>query len=635
MPISPASRLRSLGLWALACLCLPAASTQAQNGQWVVTYSIGGVQQVSSSVGPLAGSVAGAAALVFAADASGTLVDGPARLVSLGMNWGTTVLFGPTFIQVTGAVQASNASGTLATSSLTWSTDPLWVSSGLIFCSEAFPNTNCLLVGLPPGGGLIPVGSAGPNPLGVFAFGTGEPQTGPSVFTVTISSTFNGWPQTWNLIGTEISRGFDADLDDVPDTEDNCLGLANADQRDTDGDGFGNPCDNCPFHSNADQWDLDGDGRGEACDPCSTSGGIPLCGEFMISTPGGTLPFAFSLADISPRPGFLYVEARPGSLPSAPTVDLTCTGAGSSGAICEDATTVGFDTAGFIDDGLTDPIGSQCPFKKSDFASASCTLDVTAQTGETGSFSLWVDSAPNPLTADPIALQTGGLSGNLELNTYTFISEPATSFRWLFDGTGGPDFGLCGPNPMSIPVAMTVDYTPAAGPGWDCCTFDYIGQDGQPSEVGQVEVALSIDPNSPTPDPDGDGFLSPCDNCSGEGIASPPDHFNPTQADFDDDRVGDVCDNCPFVSNPLQDNGDAVPAGDACQCPDLDADLLLNLRDVVLATRFHDGQPLPASVLGTRCMLGEGYDFCSMTGILGVREALADPTLPLLNNCPP
>ncbi|MEO0973632.1 MAG: GC-type dockerin domain-anchored protein, partial [Pseudomonadota bacterium] len=35
----------------------------------------------------------------------------------------------------------------------------------------------------------------------------------------------------------------DADSDGIPDAEDNCTLVANADQRDTDGDGFGNICD--------------------------------------------------------------------------------------------------------------------------------------------------------------------------------------------------------------------------------------------------------------------------------------------------------------------------------------------------------------------------------------------------------
>jgi hypothetical protein len=76
----------------------------------------------------------------------------------------------------------------------------------------------------------------------------------------------------------------DADGDGIPDSlvchgrcnggntalcSDNCPGVANADQKDSDGDGVGDACDNCPFVVNADQKDSDGDGIGDACDNCA------------------------------------------------------------------------------------------------------------------------------------------------------------------------------------------------------------------------------------------------------------------------------------------------------------------------------------------------------------------------------
>jgi len=75
----------------------------------------------------------------------------------------------------------------------------------------------------------------------------------------------------------------DADLDGVMDSEDNCLGVPNPQQLDTDSDGIGDACDpdldgdqvantsdNCPTVYNFDQIDSDGDGYGDACVPPGT-----------------------------------------------------------------------------------------------------------------------------------------------------------------------------------------------------------------------------------------------------------------------------------------------------------------------------------------------------------------------------
>ncbi len=103
-----------------------------------------------------------------------------------------------------------------------------------------------------------------------------------------------------------VSKETDKDGDGVPDAEDNCVDVFNpfrpidgADQADADKDGIGDACDicpedaeqkcvrtsggdldgdgvpngvdNCPDVANADQKDSDGDARGDACDACAVA----------------------------------------------------------------------------------------------------------------------------------------------------------------------------------------------------------------------------------------------------------------------------------------------------------------------------------------------------------------------------
>lgn len=70
----------------------------------------------------------------------------------------------------------------------------------------------------------------------------------------------------------------DSDGDTIPDLTDNCVTVANPDQKDSDDNGRGDACedydrdgivnakDNCPNIPNLDQIDTDADGIGDACD---------------------------------------------------------------------------------------------------------------------------------------------------------------------------------------------------------------------------------------------------------------------------------------------------------------------------------------------------------------------------------
>lgn len=72
-------------------------------------------------------------------------------------------------------------------------------------------------------------------------------------------------------------------------------------------------------------------------------------------------------------------------------------------------------------------------------------------------------------------------------------------------------------------------------------------------------------------DSDSDGILNNCDNC--------PAISNSLQDDSDADGIGDACDNCPTVSNSDQADCDADGTGDACDTDD-DNDGVLDGSDV-------------------------------------------------------
>ncbi len=93
----------------------------------------------------------------------------------------------------------------------------------------------------------------------------------------------------------------DSDADGVPDERDNCVSLANTDQRDYDGNGRGDMCDDfdrdgvlnskdsCPDAPNRDQRDTDGDGAGDVCDDLESrfteaNPWIPWAGMLIAAT---------------------------------------------------------------------------------------------------------------------------------------------------------------------------------------------------------------------------------------------------------------------------------------------------------------------------------------------------------------
>lgn len=90
------------------------------------------------------------------------------------------------------------------------------------------------------------------------------------------------------LLGcSDADHFFDCDQDSVYDWfggVDNCYGVFNPTQADTDQDGPGDACDNCPDVSNVDQADGDGDGLGDACDGCPLDPGGDRDGDGLCDS---------------------------------------------------------------------------------------------------------------------------------------------------------------------------------------------------------------------------------------------------------------------------------------------------------------------------------------------------------------
>jgi hypothetical protein len=107
----------------------------------------------------------------------------------------------------------------------------------------------------------------------------------------------------------------DRDGDGIPNSMDNCVGTANSNQSDADGDSAGDECDfdddndevpdasdNCPLAANTGQVDLDGDGAGDACDTDDDNDAVPDATDQCLGTALGNLvdPNGCSIADLCP-----------------------------------------------------------------------------------------------------------------------------------------------------------------------------------------------------------------------------------------------------------------------------------------------------------------------------------------------
>jgi hypothetical protein len=406
----------------------------------------------------------------------------------------------------------------------------------------------------------------------------------------------------------------DADADGYCAVHDNCPVNANKEQIDADGDGIGDVCDNCPVVANADQADSNGDGRGNACGACTTAGpGVPICGTRVVGAGGDTFDISVPIGAFPARPVLHGITRSntPGLVvdvsivdPSPGDFENTC-----SGGIFPPAS-FGFRSQSEADgDGhMAVRIFDSYPYA-ANRVGATCLVRITAS-GAAGTYRYVLETTTATPTKKP---EDYSVTGNpvefpVDLNNESnieFIDE-ATNHRFLYSGTGGANFGTCGFDPTPPQGdEFTISYTSATGPGWDCCTFQFDGVDGVPSAVGQI--VLDLNGSAPVPDPDTDGFLSPCDSC--DFIANDQ---------FDRGRVGST-----------------VPdgIGDACQCTELTNDGTVNAADVTRLRQHLAGSSALGATQLARCSGIGGPTDCTVRTMAVMRRALGGLLPPVAQVC--
>jgi hypothetical protein len=371
----------------------------------------------------------------------------------------------------------------------------------------------------------------------------------------------------------------DRDQDGIADNADNCWQLANADQRDVDGDLFGDVCDNCRSIANADQGDTDKDGFGDVCEEALFADGDEDGDTVLNGSDRCLLVSDASNAD-SDGDGFGDVCDNCEAVANSDQGDSDRDGKGDACANGQ----AGTDTDG---DGLFDA-NDNCPrFMSTD----------QTDTDKDG----FGDACDNCKNIANYRQTDSDNDGEGDLCEAVF-NDPA------LDGDGDGIANRTDNCPLA-PNANQLDSDgDKVGDACDNCKGVANADQGVSPDPSKCE----LDPTSTT-DSDGDGIVDRDDNCRSVK--------NADQADLDRDRRGDLCDNCVNRANYAQADADNDKVGDACEVlPDRDNDGVPDARDNCIAIA-NAGNP---QADGDNDNVGDACDNCASVANAGQQDADSD-----------
>ena len=359
----------------------------------------------------------------------------------------------------------------------------------------------------------------------------------------------------------------DNDKDGIENTQDNCINIGNADQKDTDSDGTGDACDddddgddildnedNCSLVANPNQLDTDNDGIGDVCDEDDDGDGI-LDEEDncpLIANPNQEDDDDDGIGNDcdndTDNDGILNDEDNCITIANPNQLDTDNDGIGD---VCDDDD----DNDGILDE------------------DDNCLLIANPNQ----------EDVDNDGVGD-VCVNDNDNDGILDVDDNCLNLANPNQLDTDGDGLGDEcdddddnDGILDVDDNCSLIANPNQEDTDNDGIG-DACDKDD-DNDGVNDEIDNCSLVS----NSNQLDTDNDGIGDVCDDDDdGDNILDNDDNCsliaNPNQLDTDNDGIGDVCDddddddgvldendNCPLIANSNQEDTDNDGIGDVCQ----------------------------------------------------------------------